>query len=285
MTEKQPLIFFGAGAGRCGSMYLSNLLNAEEGLLTLHEGKIREREESLEQWIPFLTLENYQAYAKPELAQGIFQSKRKNVYDICEKEKLKGFGDIAYNNSPFVSVIPKVFPEARLIVLVRDGRNFVRSVYTSDRPDPTPVGWLDATTELTDLERYIAMGRLRPLKGSASFEEWKNYSPIEKNAWLWAETYRTVLKGVANSWSNDQVLFVKSETFFSETEQCYDEIRDFLGIDWPKTDKVEALLKDRINGRKSNKSYILPSHGDWDQTALDEFWRQSKDMMDYFGYS
>lgn len=39
-------LFFGASAGRSGTMTLANLLNAEDRVVCLHEGKIRRLEES-----------------------------------------------------------------------------------------------------------------------------------------------------------------------------------------------------------------------------------------------
>jgi len=277
-------IFFGAGAGRCGSMMLANLLNAEDRVLALHEGKIRKREESKQQRLPFLTLENFQAYAKPEQAKQIFADRRKGVATIIADENLRAFGDIAYNNSPFVAAIPKVFPKARLIVLVRDGRDFVRSVYTSDRPDPTPVGWLDADVELSDLERYIALGRLRPLPADPVANKWPTMSAVAKNAWLWAETYRVVMDGVESSWNQDQVMIVRAEDMFADPAEKYHEIRDFLGFRWPVSPDVETLLKVQINARPGNSSYLLPKHPEWDKFTGDDFWAYAFATMDRLGY-
>lgn len=282
--SEQPSIFFGAGAGRCGSMMLANLLNAEDGVLTLHEGKIREIEESKQQWLPFLTLENYQAYAKPETAEQVFADRRKEIPRIIEDEGLRGIGDIAYNNSPFVGAIPKVFPTARLIVLVRDGRDFVRSVYTSERPDPTPVGWLDDGVELNDLEKFIAFGRLRPVPGSELGAAWPDMTPVEKNAWLWAETYRIVLDAVEEAWSPDRVKIVRAEDMFADPTGVYGEIREFLRFDWPVNESVQDLLTRRINSRSKSSSYILPKHPDWTSDVTEAFWAQAGPMMDRLGY-
>jgi len=280
-----PIIFFGAGAGRCGSMMLANLLNAETGVLALHEGKIRDIEESRQQWLPFLTLENYQAYADPDAALRIFASRRAKIPELCREHNLRAIGDIAYNNSPFVRAIREVFPSAKLIVLTRDGRDFVRSVYTNDRPDPTPVGWLDTDVQLTDLERYIAMGRLRPTAKDPIAAEWPGMNPIEKNAWLWSETYRIILDAVSEVWPADAVLLLRAEDLFADTVREYERVRRFLGFSWPKNEKVAELLTVRINARKRADSYVLPKPERWDTHTRESFWKYAAETMRRLNYA
>ncbi len=265
-------------------MFLANLLNAEQGVLALHEGKIRDSEESKEQHLPFLTLENFQAYSKPESAEDIFRSKRADVLGVAASLGVQAIGDIAYNNSPFVGVIPKVFPNARLIVLTRDGRDFVRSVYTSDRPDPTPVGWLDEDTELTDLERYIAFGRLRPLPADPLHERWSGLTPIQKNAWLWAETYQLIYNELA-TWDKEQLLIVRAEDLFGDPTGVYARIRDFLGFNWSQGPEVESLLSRTINKRSGSNSYILPHYSEWDGDLKAQFDEFAGTTMQLLGYA
>lgn len=278
-------LFFGAGAGRCGTMMLANLLNAEPGVLALHEGKVRRLEQSEDQYLPFLTLENLQAYHAPERSREIFADRRKTMAEIASRENLRALGDIAYNNSPFVGVIPEIFPEARLIVLTRDGRSFVRSVYTADRPDPTPVGWLDDDVELTDLERYIALGRLRPRRDDPLAQTWRDLDPVEKNAWLWAETHRLIMDGVKQGWPEDQVRIVKAEDMFADPRGIYTGLRAFLGLEDEMGAAVETLLDARINARSSSSSYILPKPTEWDAWTRAKFDRFAGAMMKRLGYA
>ncbi len=39
-------LFFGVGTGRCGTMTMANLLNAETGVVALHEGQFRHEEQA-----------------------------------------------------------------------------------------------------------------------------------------------------------------------------------------------------------------------------------------------
>ena len=54
-------------------MSLANLLNSEAAAVCLHEGKFRHGEAPGEQVLPYLTLQNGQAYAHPTKADDLFQ--------------------------------------------------------------------------------------------------------------------------------------------------------------------------------------------------------------------
>lgn len=222
------MLFFGVGSGRCGTMAIANYLNAETGVTCLHEGKIRNLEEAGEQWLPFLTLQNLAAYRDPDQALPILRKTRSVMPDLLKERQLTALGDIAYNYAPFVGAIPTLFPEAKLIVIVRNGKSFVRSVYTSMVPDPTPVGWLD-DRELSDMERYIALGRLRPNGDDISEDQWDDMTPLEKNSWLWSETNRLILDGV-QAWKPENVLHIIFEEFFKNPTVGYERVRAFLGL-------------------------------------------------------
>ncbi|MGD9601768.1 MAG: sulfotransferase [Gammaproteobacteria bacterium] len=277
-------IFFGTGAGRCGTMALANLLNAEPDVLCCHEGQIRHLEQIGDQHLPYMTLENFQAYRHPERAKATFAAKRREMRALGAHLNLRAIGDIAYNNAPFVHVIPSLFPDARLVVLTRDGRDFVRSAYTRQRPDPTPVGWLDENTELSRIERFVALGRLRPLDSEAPNSEWRRMSVVAKNAWLWAETYRLILDGLV-AWDENRVQFVRLEDFRTSPREQYGHVRRFLGLDdAPLPPAVEMLLVQPIN-RRDESAKVLPDWRAWTAPETEDFWRYAGPMMGRLGYA
>ena len=161
----------------------------------LHEGKERDKETPGKQWLPFLTLENVLAFWEPERAEGIFREKRELMPNIVAKEKIKLFGDIAYNYCPFIHAMPSVFPQSKLIVIYRDGRDFVRSAYIADQNDKAPVGWGDSV-EKNDVNKFISLGRLRPQNSDDENSRWQSMSIVAKNAWLWAETNKIIFEGL-----------------------------------------------------------------------------------------
>ena len=269
------MIFFGTGSGRCGTMTLANLLNEEADTACLHEGKFRNYEESGEQWLPFLTLQNLTAYHYPERALELFSQARQNLPAILHEKKIKTLGDIAYNHAPFTGVIPAIFPDAKMIVIIRDGRDFVRSAYTSDNPDPTPVGWLD-DRPMSKLERYISLGRLRPRPDDMPQEEWHQLHPIEKNAWLWAETNRIIFDGLKH-WQIENYRVIRFEEFFE-----YKKLREWLGFE---DELPEAKISERLE-RKINQraGVIMPPPRQWDELTKGMFFKYAGEMMQQLKY-
>ena len=277
-----PTVFFGAGTGRCGTMLLANLLNSEPGTVALHEGKFRHEEKAGEQVLPFLTLQNFHAYCQPAMAEGILRKTRaETVPQAATKLKRTVFGDIAYNYAPFIKTLPRVFPEAKLIFIHRDGRDFVRSAYTAEVPDPTPVGWSEDGRPQTRIERFIAMGRLRPCPGDLLEVEWENLTPLEKNAWLWAETNRLILDGL-DAWPSEAVLTVRFEELVADLDNQYVAIKRFLGLPEIHTESFVKFARRKINPRKA---YVLPHWRDWGEEATVAFWQYAGEVMVKLGYA
>jgi len=274
-------LFFGVGSGRCGTMMLSNLLNAEPGVTALHEGKVRAGELAGDQQLPFLTLQNKHAYHHPAQAYGIMERTRSAMAPLRLERGDRLFGDIAYNYAPFVKALAEFFPGAKLIFLHRDGRDFVRSCYTAESPDPAPIGWSDPTRQLSELERYIALGRLCPCDDDALFDDWEELHPIEKNAWLWSETNRLILDGLT-VWPKNDVLEVRFEDFRNRLGEEYARLRAFLGLEGPMPKPVERIFVQKIN---APRSHVLPPWPDWDHEISSMFWRHAGPMMEQLGYA
>lgn len=276
------MIFFGVGTGRCGTMTLTNLLNSERNVVALHEGKFRDGDKSGDQILPFLTLQNYHAYCFPREAEQILQKTRNHTTVMGSvDEGVSIFGDIAYNYAPFVAVLPRLLCDSKLLFIYRDGRDFVRSAYTAEIPDPTPVGWLDEGRPITRLERYITLGRLRPKPGDPLEVDWPDLTPVEKNAWLWAETNRLILEGL-NSWKPQNIFRIKFEDFAAAPLDIYKDIRNFLGIVTPLPEAVEHILEKPINARRQT---VLPPWQEWDEMTTREFWKFADSMMKKLGYA
>jgi hypothetical protein len=272
-------IFFGVGSGRCGTMAFSNFLNSENNSICLHEGKIRQKESSKNQVLPFLTLQNYYSYENPNTAFDTFAKTRSMIPDLCDDMQCSYFGDIAYNYAPFVGEIPKLFPGAKLIYFYRNGIEFVRSVITDQIPDPTPVGWLNRKMH-NKVERFISLGRLRPSKENELFSTWKSLSEISKNAWLWSETNSLILTGI-EKWPENLVHKVCFEKFKNNPLEEYKKVRSFLGLSNEMSQLTQSLFKSPINNRSCK---VLPKYKDWTPEMKSDFNQLAGNMMSQLGY-
>jgi hypothetical protein len=274
-------LFFGASTGRTATMHLANCLNAEPGCTCVHEGKFRHRETSGEQILPFLTLENRLAYETPGKAADIIEEKRA-VIDTLDIEGLSHFGDVAYNNSPFLVPLSVRFPNAKFILIVRDGRTFVRSATVLEGEDETPVGWPPDDKETTRLEDYISLGRLQPRRDSPLRAEWADWGAFEKNVWLWAETNTLILDAMQEI-EPGRCLLVRFENFVSDPLREYTNIREFLGFegDLPGETK-EVLLSPTVN---ASGIYAIPAYEQWSMQQKAHFARIAGPVMEQLDYS
>lgn len=274
-------LFFGVGAGRCGTMSLANLLNSEPATVCLHEGKFRSGEEPGEPLLPFLTLQNGQAYARPATADALFNRFRGPMTAIAEGRGCRHFGDIAYNYAPFLGSISRMLPEARIIALVRNGGDFVQSATATQGPDETPVGWPPRDKPLTPVEQFVSLGRWCPRPDSMWAADWEDWDHFERNAWLWAETNRVILDAI-DTIEPARIFVLRFEEFFGSLETAYPALRDFLGFSSPIGDETRRLMAGRpINHRQDR---ALPPPALWSEAMRARFETIAGDVMRRLNY-
>ncbi len=280
-NEEGEGLFFGVGTGRCGTMTLVNLLNSEADVTALHEGKFRHGETAGQQLLPFLTLQNFHAYCHPSEAGKIIADRRGDMPSLRKQRGVRLYGDVAYNYAPFVASLADLFPAAYIIHIFRDGRDFVRSAYTAEIPDPTPVGWLDPNRPISKLERYIALGRLRPCEDDPLAADWNRMTPVARNAWLWAETNRIILDGLER-WPSDKIIQIRFEDFFKDPKISYLQLRQRMGLTKQfHSSQIDHLLSRNINARLQT---VLPRWSEWKKDVNEDFNRYAGDMMYRLGY-
>lgn len=262
-------------------MGLANLLNSEAATICLHEGKFRHGEEPGEPVLPFLTLQNGQAYARPSTADSLFQRFRGGVRAAAEAGSCDQFGDIAYNYAPFLGSISRGLPDAKIIALVRNGADFVQSAAAKRGQDETPVGWPPRDKPLTPVEKFIALGRWRPQADSPWAEAWEGWDHFERNAWLWAETNRVMLDAMEEI-DPARIFVLRFEDFFGSLETAYPALRNFLGLSTPLGDETRRLMAGRpINHRRER---AFPPPAQWSREMRESFETIAGDVMRRLDY-
>lgn len=277
--DAPPLTFI-VGTGRCGTVTLANVLNASSKCVAMHEGEIRSGMTPKERVLPHMCLQNVAAYLYPAQAVELLTAFRSA--QIARQRELPHLIDIAYYYAPFVAAIREVFPLSRLVIVVRDGRDVVRSLYTAEVPDPMPAGYVDERP-FTPRERFGHAGRLRPHEDAPEGRAWDSYSPFQKNCWLWAETNRIILDGAAD-WEHDRVRLVRFEDLV-KGYMSWKPLLEFLDIDDIGAETVEAILARKLNCRKKT---VLPHPGAWSDALLSQFKTIAGFMMrrlDYFAHA
>ncbi len=262
-------------------MAVTNALNAEPGVTCTHEGKFRHREAAGKQVLRFLTLENRLAYEKPGDAAALFAARRGDLREVADATGGRAFGDIAYNYAPFMDAIFALFPSAPIIVFFRNGVDFVRSAAESDGEDAAPVGWPPKDKPLTDVERYVSLGRLAPRAGSALDARWPELDQLERNAWLWAETNRLIVDALARRPAH-LTHVIRFEEFFRDPFAHYASLHQFLGLNGVPSPAALATFSQPINARRQK---LLGPPSIWLPEQRASFCKFAGPMMERLGYA
>lgn len=149
---------------------------------------------------------------------------RETALDRLEALRLKFYASIdrplvVESNSQWLYVcdeLMSIWPQARIIVIVRDPRTWIRS-------------WLNKGIRwrIYDPVRLLPPGRLTPAKigDRAWAEEWKSFGIVGRLAWEWRFVYRRLQKHVENN--PNARLFRFEDLFHSEDETSMRELVKF----------------------------------------------------------
>jgi len=161
-------------------------------------------------------------------------------------------------------IILKIFPQAKFIHVVRDPRQVVRS----------------------GMRRQWYAGhpndefRITPFLGTENYSKWENYSPFQKNVWLWTETNRWI-SDFTSSLPPEKKLLVFSEDIFSGQINKINDLFKFLNAIPPSEKKILNVLKKKLNIQKSGK---FPKIDDWTPEMFEQLRDIAGQISSQFGY-
>jgi len=175
-----------------------------------------------------------------------------------------------------IDLLPRAFPNSRLVFIVRDPREWVRS-------------WMSMENSLytvTDLRSWLLGGRLKPkfFPTDPYRGEWKRMDHFEKLCWLWQKENDLALGLVADL---PQARVFRFEELFTGSEK-YTAFHDMLGFvtrfpngfkaDWElRTELLERKVHPRSQGG-------FPAWGEWDSTTARKMDRLCGPLMARLGY-
>ena len=215
-----------ASTGRTATSYIAEALNRVPGIAALHEGHLGN--DAGPDVLPLVNLDNFQCFKDSERARSVVAAKRSHeVIDSARRELGVGLlVDVAYYNSMILGEMLEQMPDVHGAVIVRDCESFVRSATWFSGTDPMPVGWPDPNKELDSRERFIAMGRIRPVAGDDA-QQWPAWGAVERNIWLWHAT-NVILCGVLSRFPG-RVHFVDFENFVSKPASVLEHLLATIG--------------------------------------------------------
>ena len=173
--------------------------------------------------------------------------------------------DVAFNNAPFMQPLAQLHTSATFVSVFRRCESFVRSATIVAGEDHQPAGWPDRSKPLTDREKVIALGRLKPAPGSPDLELWQEWSAIQRNIWLWTAVNTHLLEIIKTDENRHKVLF---EDLVKEPDRFWKQFLKVLGI-YNKHNLSHRVEK---SATKTNdrKSYQIGPLSSWssDEQAL-----------------
>ena len=177
------------------------------------------------------------------------------MLDLHQGIDRKTFVDSSNLYIYFIDALFLLNPEIKIILMVRNGQDFVRSALSRR--------W----------HEHNAFGTV-PLQNDRYFSKWDSLTPIQKNAWTWEYRNRKALEGLS-AVPATQKLVLKIEDIHKQETLCI--LEAFTG----KKVSDRELAERRYN---ANPAFSLPPKEEWTKQQRDEFNAIAGNMMSFFGY-
>jgi hypothetical protein len=249
-----------ASTGRTATTYLSTMIDSFTGVTGCHEGYPGSEKLTDKPIFPLINLENAAAFQSPATAKDVVATMR-GAAEIKRAGALTGNSqivDVAYYNAMICTEILRQNTSARLVGIIRNCEDFVRSSTTLSGTDPLPVGWPDPDKPLSDREAFIGMGRIRPGRKSPDRAAWKTWSAIERNIWLWRETNLRILE--TKDLFPARTTLMRFETLQADRGAFISYLCRFLGLNKEEQPDTEH---DKASVNKKPFGYQVGPATDW----------------------
>ncbi|MEW6108123.1 MAG: sulfotransferase [Nitrospirota bacterium] len=154
----------------------------------------------------------------------------------------------------FIDAIYKLYPSAKIILTVRNGKDFVRSAYSRRWHERKQFGMV-------------------PLRNDPYFKRWESMIPLQKNAWIWDYRNRKAIEGLISVPEKNKLMLKIEEI---ENRETLDRLESFSG---------KEIKRDYARRRyNANPAFDFPVKEDWSDAMKAEFDEIAGEMMKYFGY-
>jgi len=241
IQEHQPFLIL--GTGRTGTTWLSHLLGMIPGAWVEHEPVLADRHAHV------------QAFMNPEVAKDYLTGFRLAEMALrCQIQKPLVYGEVNGNLRRHAAAFKELISNIRIIHIVRDGRSFVRSV------------WSRRT--FTEKDSRV----LLPPAQVLDHETWNTMSRFEKICWLWAYE-NSYLRQHADS-------TVRFEDIISDYESFRSQVLRPLGLSLDRSIWVAAVQQPK----NETKRFTTASWEEWGCEQREQFMQLCGQEMLQYGY-
>jgi hypothetical protein len=237
-------IFFILAIGRSGTKFLSQLLNKAENAYVLHEPLKVDR------------MAYKEAYYNEMKARNYIKIFRKKYIYLMQNRIGKQYGEVNSFLRRHSNALKKEFPKVKLIHLIRDGRDVVRSMFSRE------------TMNIEDENTQ----HIIPKKNSPFYNRWKNMTRFEKLCWYWKNENNHLRINIKN--------MINFEKIISDYDYFSEKVLNILGLE------ISEFLweKERNKPKNITTDYTLPKWPNWTEEEKSIFNEICGEEMRLSGY-
>lgn len=175
-----------------------------------------------------------------------------------------------------IDILPDVFRTCRIVYLVRDAREWLRSFWSHS----------GGFYRHGDLMQYLSGGRLRAsmCPGDPWGDRWRDMDRFQKNCWLWAKKNRYALECVKRT---DEARMWRFEDVFLGDGR-YETLEELVGFAtrFPDGERFEYDSLDGVLEKEVNASEpgALPPWREWSADRVRAVREICGELMDELGY-
>jgi len=261
---------FVVGSGRSGTRTIFKMLSGVKDVEIYHEFVCTHIQKAAAMYYMRLI-------SKDEIKKELMQLHGSSIF----YSKQKVWMDCSNKLSWVIEPILELFPDAKFINLVRDGRKVASSFFHKlnaemydDESVRTMENWLKNRGKLPVPPPEKKYWWNVPQEGQPFHKEFPSFSQFEKACYHWVESNRVIIGSFKNT-PKDQQLTIKLEDLTSDKD-VLDNMLDFIGIE--SQDKFFDLLK-------TPQNVFFPMDFKLSDEQLRQFDRIAGDMMKILGYS
>ncbi|ADL13646.1 sulfotransferase domain-containing protein [Acetohalobium arabaticum] len=249
--------FFIVSTGRTGTHFFAKFLNEFSSVYAIHEPHPT-----------FLRLAISYACGEITDLKAVKKVERCRRA-LCREVKRKDADIYVESNNRLFSLLPvlrEVFEDIKVIHIVRDGRDYVRSGMSRN--------WY---TKEDDGSRLRAVY----FEDDKYQDKWDEMTRFEKVCWEWQKKDSFIWQSVKDI---DDAITVKFEDIFKDNKfKGMYRIADYIGL---SEDKTEKVINRMMNQKASSTTdYAIPHWTDWNQEMMDKFDRiAGGHMKNYYNY-
>lgn len=247
---------FCASTGRTATMFVAKTLNTLPRVLATHEGHVIDDVPS--PVLPLINFHNRKAWHDQDYAARTIEAMRSKDVLSQAAGNASVVVDVAFNNAPFMEALAAQHPAATFLAIFRRCEGFVRSATLVTGEDTQPAGWPDRQKPLTDREKFIELGRLKPADGSEYGELWDDWSAIQRNIWLWSTVNSHLFRFINGAKGRCKLLF---EDLVNDPAIFWTTMLASIGQNTPDNlDRCIALSTRKTNQRAA---YQIGPFAEW----------------------